>query len=218
MRHPSGFEFALPSTSPDLLKPRKLPVQARSAATVEVIFEATIQVLLAVGPGRLTTTRVAERAGVSVGTMYQYFPHKQALLYAVLQQHLEMVSDAVEAACHHYAGLPLEPMSDGLVAAFLEAKTSNIEAARALYLIASELDTDGLVSDVTQRVGVAITRLLASAPDAAFQDIEAVGFTLCATLSGTVRAVLERGASPSALAILRSQLPALCRAYLAAVG
>jgi Bacterial regulatory proteins, tetR family len=47
--------------------PRKTPVQARSAATVEAIFEATIQVLLEVGPDLLTTTRVAERAGVSKG-------------------------------------------------------------------------------------------------------------------------------------------------------
>ena len=50
--------------------------------TVEAISEATIQVLLAVGLDRLTTTRVAERAGVSVGTLYQYYPNKQALLYA----------------------------------------------------------------------------------------------------------------------------------------
>jgi AcrR family transcriptional regulator len=205
------------STPPDLLKPRKSPRQARSAATVDAIFEATIQVLLSEGAARLTTTRVAERAGVSVGTLYQYFPHKQALLYAVLKQHLEKVSDSVETACRHYEGLPLETMSDGLVAAFLDAKTGNIEAARALYLVSSELDTDGLLSDVTHRVGAAITRLLTSASDAAFSDIEAVGFTLCAALSGTVRAVLERGASPGALTILRSQLPVLCRAYLAAV-
>ena len=56
---------------PAALKPRKTPVQARSEATVAAIFAATIQVLLSDGERRLTTTRVAERAGVSVGTMYQ---------------------------------------------------------------------------------------------------------------------------------------------------
>ena len=86
----------------------------------------------------------------------------------------------------------------------------------ALYLVASDLDTDDLLSDITQRVGAAIIRPLASAPDAAFQDIEAVGFTLRAVLSGTVRAVLERGAGRSGLTILRSQLPTMCRAYLVA--
>ena len=50
-------------------EPRKTPVQARSAVTVEAISEATIQVLLSQGSDRLTTTRVADRAGVSVGTL-----------------------------------------------------------------------------------------------------------------------------------------------------
>jgi hypothetical protein len=59
--------------SPENLKPRKTPRQARAEATVDAILEATIQVLLSEGAGRLTTTRVAARAGVSVGTMYQYF-------------------------------------------------------------------------------------------------------------------------------------------------
>jgi AcrR family transcriptional regulator len=67
------------------LEPRKTPVQARSTATVEAIFEATIQVLLEVGADLLTTTRVAERAGVSVGTLYQYFPNKDSLLFAVVE-------------------------------------------------------------------------------------------------------------------------------------
>jgi len=61
-------------------RPRKRPVQARSEATVAALFEASIQVLLAVGYRKLTTTRVAERAGVSVGTLYHYFPNRQALI------------------------------------------------------------------------------------------------------------------------------------------
>jgi hypothetical protein len=62
--------------SQSALEPRKTPVQARSGVSVEAILNATIQVLIKVGKGRLTTTRVAARAGVSVGTLYQYFPNK----------------------------------------------------------------------------------------------------------------------------------------------
>ena len=75
-----------------VLEPRKSPVQARSTASVHAILEATIQVLLKVGKERLTTTRVASRAGVSVGTLYQYFPNKSALLQAALKRHLGEVT------------------------------------------------------------------------------------------------------------------------------
>ncbi len=59
-------------------QPRERPIQARSTVTVEAISEATIQVLLRHGAERLTTTWVAERAGVSVGTLYRYDPNKQS--------------------------------------------------------------------------------------------------------------------------------------------
>ena len=88
-------------------KQRKQPVQARSAATVDAILEACIQVLLRVGKEKLTTTLVAHRAGVSVGTLYQYFPNKRSLLQAVLRAHLTRVTEALEAACAAHYGLPL---------------------------------------------------------------------------------------------------------------
>jgi AcrR family transcriptional regulator len=72
-------------------EPRKTPVQARATVTVEAICEATVQVLLTHGADRLTTTRVADRAGVSVGTLYQYYPNKQALLFAVMEDHMDRV-------------------------------------------------------------------------------------------------------------------------------
>src|ERR1700754_5307123 len=133
-------------TAAPALKPRKTPRQARSGATVEAIFEATIQVLLGDGAARLTTTRVAERAGVSVGTMYQYFPHKQALLYAVLDQYLEHVATAVEEACARHAGAPLAVMTDGLVQSYLDAKLRHMPGSLALYAVAADLDTATLLA------------------------------------------------------------------------
>lgn len=101
----------LPSPSRVLLEPRKSPVQARSAASVDAILQATIQVLLQVGKERLTTTRVAARAGVSVGTLYQYFPNKSALLQAALKRHLAAVTEAVERVCQEQHGKPLRQMA-----------------------------------------------------------------------------------------------------------
>ena len=96
-----------------LLEPRKSPVQARSTASVDAILEATVQVLLDVGKERLTTTRVASRAGVSVGTLYQYFPNKSALLQAALKRHLDGVTEAVEQVCQEQKGNPVAQHGDG---------------------------------------------------------------------------------------------------------
>jgi AcrR family transcriptional regulator len=105
-----------------VLEPRKSPVQARSAASVDAILEATIQVLLNSGKERLTTTRVASRAGVSVGTLYQYFPNKSALLQAALRRHMDEVTDAIELVCKEQKDRTLRQMVTALITAFLQAK------------------------------------------------------------------------------------------------
>ena len=198
------------------LKPRKTPRQARSEATVEAIFDATIQVLLVDGVARLTTTRVAERAGVSVGTMYQYFPHKQALLHAVLKRHLEGIVAAVEAAGEQYQGRRIAAISDALVAAYLGAKMANIETTRALYRVAPELDLAALQHTISVRTDKAVSAALGSASDARFADLRAVTTTMQAVVTGAIRVVLEGNASPATLKIMATELPRMCRAYLRA--
>ncbi len=71
------------------LKPRKNPRQRRAKATVEAILVAAAQVFEARGYAHGTTDRIAERAGVSVGSLYQYFPNKDAILVALAQRHME---------------------------------------------------------------------------------------------------------------------------------
>ena len=97
----------MPAPAVARFQPRKRPVQTRATVTVGAISEATIQILLKEGVNRLTTTRVAERAGVSVGTLYQYYPNKQSLLFAVLGAHLDHVASAVETACEQARHKPL---------------------------------------------------------------------------------------------------------------
>ena len=198
-----------------VLEPRKAPRQARSAATVESIHIAAIQVLLADGVTRLTTTRVAERAGVSVGTMYQYFPHKEALLFALVRQKLGAIAAAMEEAAARLAGNSLAAISDGLVQAWLDAKTDDIVGSRAIYGIAAEFDIVDMTKTETKRLERAVEGLLASACDAMVERPNAVAFALLAVMGGAVRTVLERGAQDAELDILRAELPRVCRAYLA---
>ena len=97
----------MPTTAITAFESRKMPLQARATVTVQAISEATIQILLSVRADRLTTTRVAERAGVSVGTLYQYYPNKQSLLFAIFEDHLDKVSELVEAACAEACHKPM---------------------------------------------------------------------------------------------------------------
>jgi len=77
---------------------RKQPQQARSRATIEAILEATAHILGRRGWDGLTTNAVAEAAGVSIGSLYQYFPNKLALVEAVRQRHFDQVLTVLRSA------------------------------------------------------------------------------------------------------------------------
>lgn len=79
--HQSHYFHIMPNPPRTPISSRKQPQQARSADLVAAILEAAIQVLAKEGATRFTTARVAERAGVSVGSVYQYFPNKAAILF-----------------------------------------------------------------------------------------------------------------------------------------
>jgi AcrR family transcriptional regulator len=68
------------------LKPRKRPTQERSAALVSAVVAAATRILADEGAARLTTNRIAEVAGVSIGSVYQYFPNKDAIVVAVIAE------------------------------------------------------------------------------------------------------------------------------------
>ena len=203
------------------IRARKTPVQARSADTVEVLLEGTVQVLLVDGADRLTTTRVAERAGVTVGTLYQYYPNKQALLYALLDRKLNLVSEAVEQACALCRGCRLDPMIEELMETFVDAKMAHADVSAALYRISAELNSAEVILKHQKRTRTAITAMLRTAPElAAVSDaaLRVKAETLGAAMSGAIRSVLEAGASPRAVSALRRELVLLGRGYLAAPG
>jgi AcrR family transcriptional regulator len=72
-----------------LTQPRKLPRQDRSRETVDALLEATAQVLVADGYDRASTNKIALKAGVSIGSLYQYFPNKESLVAALIERHYQ---------------------------------------------------------------------------------------------------------------------------------
>jgi AcrR family transcriptional regulator len=97
---------------------RRRPVQARSAATYEAVVEAAAQVFERHGYARGTTNRIAERAGVSIGTLYQYFADKDAVLRAVAEHH---VAEAGREVVAELARLDADPEPAAALAAVLRA-------------------------------------------------------------------------------------------------
>ena len=81
-------------------EPRKPPHQARAKATVDAILDATARILAEDGFEAVNTNRVAEVAGVSVGSLYQYFPNKGSLVGAVAVRHTEAMAAVVAAGVH----------------------------------------------------------------------------------------------------------------------
>jgi AcrR family transcriptional regulator len=196
------------------LNPRKLPVQARSAATIDALHTAVIQVLIREGLSRCTTTRIAERAGMSVGSVYQYYPNRDALLAAVLERHLSDIADAMEQVCVDSRGLPVAQMASALVDGYLAAKLRDAGESKALYAVAGERGGAELAGRVYRRMEAAVTAMLTTAPDAQFEDPSMTASIALNALVGPVRSILDGQATPAFEARLQGQLVLLLTAYL----
>jgi AcrR family transcriptional regulator len=148
MKEPSISPFA--SESARLrrrIRQRKRPVQARAQATTDALVDATLQVLVREGYQRLTTTRVAERAGVSVGTLYQYFPDKRSLVTALKVRYFGLMLDAVGHAVSSAAHGPLEHVLRASLAALIDVKRSHLDLTKALREPMVELGGQALVHE-----------------------------------------------------------------------
>jgi AcrR family transcriptional regulator len=116
------------------LQPRKLPKQARSQATVEAILQAATQVFERHGYAAGTTNRIAERAGVSIGSLYQYFPNKDAILVALVHRHLAEGTAALEPHLQRWrCGARFDEVLPGIVHAMVALHAHAPSLHRVLF-------------------------------------------------------------------------------------
>ena len=113
-------------------KSRRRPVQARSKATVEAILQATAQVLKGQGWAKLSTNKVAKVAGVSVGSLYQYFPNKEALLVALDREHAQRQLATLSQHLVGFQDAPLEELVPATIRALLAAHRVDPELHRVV--------------------------------------------------------------------------------------
>jgi AcrR family transcriptional regulator len=128
-----------------LTKPRKSASQQRSRATVEALVEATARILVREGFDRASTNRIAELAGVSVGSLYQYFPSKEALVAAVIDRHQHDIMRKIRRELSEILDQPLEKALRRLVALAVKAHRVDPKLHRVL---AEQIPRVGKLEDV----------------------------------------------------------------------
>jgi len=106
---------------------RRLPKQRRARQTVDAVLDAVVWVLKREGFKAVTTNRLAEVAGVSIGSVYQYFPDKQAIFVALHQRHIEQIDRMVESKLIEHAASSLEELMRAMIEAMVDAHSADPE-------------------------------------------------------------------------------------------
>jgi AcrR family transcriptional regulator len=127
----SRFRQLMSDQQKTRISSRKRPKQARSTELVAAILEAAAQVLAKEGASRFTTARVAERAGVSVGSVYQYFPNKAAILFRLQSDEWQQTTDLLRGILEDTRQTPLERLRI-LVHAFIRSECEEAAMREAL--------------------------------------------------------------------------------------
>ena len=179
-------------------KPRKLPHQSRSQTMVEAMLEAAARILKSGGYAALNTNKVAAVAGVSVGSVYQYFPNKQALVGALRERHIADVNRLVGGAASEAVGQNMEAAARLVVRASIEANLVDRELHRVLTV---EIPDVGYVDSVAEpsRPGpnTVFTRLLPLIatfdPDMAQERVEQIACVSYVVVRGLTHAAIVHG-------------------------
>ena len=172
--------------------PRYTPKQARSRTIVAAIVEAARRILAADGPDALTTTRIAERAGVSIGSVYRYFPGKESILAAIYAGEIDREARDFSNSDHW----PIDelPLAEGLVLIIdntLEwhrrlwrTGGDHYRAHHSAFALGRRLLTEGLVERV--RAFLAL-----HAASVHVRDLDQAAFMIARGISGVVRRAVE---------------------------
>ncbi|TSD90117.1 TetR/AcrR family transcriptional regulator [Mycobacterium sp. KBS0706] len=204
---------------PDRRRPqissRKQPRQARSTDLVAAILEAAVQVLAKEGAQRFTTARVAEKAGVSVGSIYQYFPNKAAILFRLQSDEWRQTTELLCRTLEDVSRPPLERLRL-LVHAFLRSECEEaairgaLNDAAPLYRDAPEASE---VRASGRRAGEAFMR--EALPRASDATRSLAGNLIMTTLSEVGKSFSERPRTPAEIETYAEALASMLCAYLA---
>lgn len=200
-------------------RPRKLPRQGRSAATVAALVEATGRLLVERGYDGATTRRIAERAGVSVGSLYQYFPSRDALVTAVLERHVDEVLARIGALLRRVERAPLPRAIRTLVDAVLDLHDRDPGLHVVLMEQLPRADRTPLLARIERVLGSHLRAFLRGRDDGlARLDVERAMFVLSRACIPLIHAPSPGPAGPSSQDRRAEDLALVIEGYLRAAA
>ncbi|MCO6186404.1 TetR/AcrR family transcriptional regulator [Rhizobium sp. L1K21] len=143
------------------LNPRKKPHQTRSSATVDTLLEAAARILQEEGLERFNTNRIAEKAGFSVGSLYQYFPSKEAMLTALIRRERAALLEDIHATADAGRSLPFGQIVRWLVACAARHQMNNPELARQLEYAEEHLPLNDEARELNLKIVATVEQVLA---------------------------------------------------------
>ncbi|WP_241064186.1 TetR family transcriptional regulator [Achromobacter xylosoxidans] len=196
------------------LSERKQPQQARSAELVAAILQAGAQVLAKEGAARFTTARVAEKAGVSIGSLYQYFPNKAAILYRLQTQEWQQTSDLLRRLLEDARHAPPQRLRN-LVHAFVRSECEEAVMRVALN-DAAPLYRDAPEARATKEEGgrIVLAFLEEALPNASDATRVLVGDLITHTLSAVGKQFSESPRTDAEIEAYADALADMLCAYL----
>ena len=199
------------------LSARKQPRQERSKATVDAILAAATRVLTTVGYDDATTNRIAEAAGVSVGSLYQYFPNKEAIVGALIERH----DDEMWAVFTHHvaqgADRPLHELAPLVIDALFSAHLVDPALHRVLHEQVPRVGKLARLRETNARARALVARILeARAADLAVDDVATTSFVIVEAIEAIIHQSIETDVDP--IAVRREATRLLLRYLGAAPG
>jgi AcrR family transcriptional regulator len=194
---------------------RRRPSQARARATVDVILEAAEQVLLRGGTSAFNTNCVAERAGVSVGSVYQYFHDKGELLAGVKLRKRQAIARSAKVAYDRFPSMPMSDIMRAIVRTIILAHINEADLHKILedeVIILPELG----YHDVLQLEGLKDFRsfLERYRDEIIVRDLELATFIVTKTFRGVVSAALKDCPEKLASGVIEDELTGFAMRYL----
>lgn len=194
---------------------RKQPRQDRARETVDVILEATARTLVRMGYDRTSTNRVALEAGVSIGSLYQYFPNKESLVAALIDRHVEQMTGRCQAALAEAAGKPLAEAVDIVIRSMVIAHSVNPKLHTMLQeqvpRVGKLKRIDQIHDDLTAKVKL---MLLARKDEVKVDDFDMAAFFAVETADALLHSALSKHHGRWSTDRLTSEISRVLLSYL----